>query len=294
MTLGERIAGRLADQPTVSTDVGTVRRRVSSAVSGVLLDGVEIEMRTPQPVQVDDEVYVACLNGAWFVLGPTSPKALSGRVLSVMSGSAVVEYPDGSGVSASFMTPNGMTLANGDRVLLSWELGGVVAQRFGTPTPVTPPAPPEPPPAPPQTAVFRAAWSGSVTDAGFWLQGTDVFSRVRGGGRGLWGYRGIKETIPAGKTPTAARLFTPLTAQGGAVSLGWHTLQQRDGAGTTLQGAVGLGGLANGWQDVPVALINNLLGGGPAYGLGIEGASGAVVAGVGRDGMSGALEITWT
>lgn len=289
MSLGATIAAGDASQQ-VQFAAG-VFQRAASGMAVVLLDGVEIPMRTTQWPQPGEDVYVACLAGTWVVLGPASPKARTGRVTSVLTGAAVVEYPEGSGVTASLLTPSGMTPVVGDKVLIDWANGGVIVQRYSTQQETLPGAPPAPPAAQPQTAVFRAAWSGSVTNAGYWTAGSDVYAVVRGGGRGAWGYDSIKGAVPAGKTIQRARLFLPLTKLGSALTLGYHGNAAPSGP-VTLSGGVAHTPVA-GWQEIPASLAQQLIGGGPAQGLAIEGGSGTVVAGVGRDGMSGSLELTW-
>lgn len=291
MTAGAAIAAGDNGAPT-RLEVGRFQRQESG--SAVVLVGeppVELTMRATQWPQPGDEVHVACIAGTWVVLGPVKPKARTGRVTSVLTGSAIVEYPEGSGVTASMLTPTGMTLATGDKVLIDWSNGGIIVQRYSTQQEKPSTTPPPPPTGAPTTAVFRAAWSGSVTNAGYWT-GTDVYSVVRGGGRGCWGYSSIKPAVSAGKTLLAARIFLPLTREGSLVTIGWHTLEQPTGT-ATLSGGVPNFDPSNGWQDLDPALAAQLLGGGPAQGLCIEGGSGTVVAGQGRDGMSGALELTW-
>lgn len=292
MSLGAAIAAG-DDAPATRLEVGVFQRQASG--SAVVLLGsppVEISMRATQWPQPGDEVHVACIAGSWVVLGPVKPKARTGRVTSVLTGAAIVEYPEGSGVTASMLTPTGMALATGDKVLVDWANGGIIVQRYSAQQEAAQPTPPPPPAGAPTTAVFRAAWSGSVTNAGFWTGGSDVYSVVRGGGRGCWGYSAIKPAVPAGKTVQRARLFLPLSREGSTVTLGWHSLAQPSGAASLSGGVAGFDP-SNGWQDIDVALAQQLIGGGPAQGLCIEGGSGTVVVGQGRDGMSGAVELTW-
>lgn len=298
MELGEVIATMKDETPTVRAFIGRYTGNSGERVVAVTDDGQEIDAAKigdwPQP---GDQVHIVNIAGTWFCLGSTKPKQHWGRVTSVLTGRAVVEYPKGSGVTATLLTPRGVDPVVGNDVLIDWSNGGVITAIYGE-EPEKPEPPkvvvPDEPVKKTTKQVFRATWTGTANPSNWWFS-NDLWTKHGSGqnNRGCWGYGSrIKNAIKSGRTIKKARLYVPVrSGNGNGTTLSYHTLTGPSGSPSP-GGSTSIA-LRQGWNTIPNALAQALISGGPGRGLMVAGGAGSSYYGIATNGMSGALELTW-
>lgn len=231
--------------------------------------------------------------GEWVMLGPSVPRSPTGKVIATGTPQCTVEYPPGSGVTKQMpYNPNYTPVVN-DLVLLNWESFGAVVCALtalpGSTVPVEngPVGPIEYHPEP-----FTAIDSGSQRAGDWWTPTVRAGDPTSGG----WFYGSkIKDTIPDAAVINRARIYLPLIYDpyGYDAFLGTHPNATKPGSGAlAISGSYRLPARSD-WVDIPTSYIDTLKandgGLGFVFGLGYE-----TWQSVAADGLSGALDITYT
>lgn len=253
--------------------------------NGDKLGRVPAKVTTPYRPEINEQVFVAAIDGKYFLLGPSVPKPAQGTVTAVQSNTATVSTDQGT-VTASVGV--GMTLSAGQVVKLFWSDGAhVLAALTAAPTPVVPPPPPD---AGSSTHidVFTAVDAGTYQN-GRWWQDQPWASQST---IGAWFYGSkIRDTIQGGSVsriqiylPVVQRQFDPPNigthAYGGKVS------------NPSVQNAAAVGVGGTGWYDLPVSFGQYLVGN--VGGIGLNHGGYNKFASLAADAQSGALRITST
>lgn len=224
------------------------------------------------------------------LLGPTVPRAATGRVVGTGSPTCTVEYPDGSGVTKQMPYPAGYTPVLNDKVAINWETGGSIETVLtAIPTVTTPGTAAPTGPVQFHPAPFLAIDGGSYR-AGSWWTSQVIASNSNSG---CWFYGStIKDTIPDTATIVSARIYLPLLSIQGSESpqLGRHGLTVKAGA-PTIAAAAALEP-RSGWVTIPTTLIDFLKANDGGLGF-LAGFSYTTWYGPASDGLSGALDITY-
>lgn len=295
-------AAVLAQLAKKSTVVPRVGRYVGTQDGQALVDMGDqrfpAAFLTGMVPQINEPVHVWSIDGAMFLVGPTTPKPGIGVIQSISGSQAVVQTDFGN--FSMPVAPSSGTPTSGDTVGISWS-----SQPWCTLLVDVPDAP-EPPPAPGggggvQSAEFRAIDAGS-TDRGSarWWTGRPMASSST---YGAWFYGGqIKDTIPASATLAydhgqpqlqifvswAVRRYGPprwvlhnQAFKGALPSVSSYTEWD------PTRGA--------GWFTPPNAQdwFDGLKAGGSWWGVGFNQGGWEEAKNLAEDGMSGALRIKW-
>lgn len=288
LTADDQIVQALADVPRGESLVGVF---VSQAGSIATVDqaGRRLLVRsvTQSPVRAGDSVRLSLTNNELVMLGPTSTRSVTGRVLAA-GNPASVEYPNGSGVTAVLPVMNGLTLAVNDIVYLDWGSGGLVVGRISIPiVPPTPPADPGAGGSETRTERFDAIDSGSYQ--GYWRT-NDVWSSASNYGAWFYGSK-IRDTIPDNARIDSASINLLLDKELGAFPFGRHGFDEKPSGPLEIVATSTLP-KRNGEVAIPTSLIDHLKANPGGVGFGIGGYN--IWRGTQRDGSSGRLTVTFT
>lgn len=291
MTLGadDLIQQAIADLPRSESLVGVFVAQVGNiATVDQANRRLQVKSVTQTPVRPGDAVRLEWASGELVMLGPTVPRAVTGRVAAA-GNPATVEYPAGSGVTAVLPVMNGVTLTVGDTVFLDWGSAGLVVGRIASP--IVPPKPNLPPPPPSggqRTEQFYADDSGSYQDGYGWRM-NDVSSSSRN--QGAWWYGSkIRDTIADDAPIISATINLPLIRELGAAPFGRHATESKPSGPVTIFAASTLPG-KSGEVAIPLSLIDHLKANPGGVGFDLGGYN--VWRGTQSDGSSGRLTITY-
>jgi len=241
--------------------------------------------------ETGEQVLVWFVDGAPYVMGPSTPRPHSGTVATVASGLVTVNTPVGVTDPLPYV---GSAPAVGAAVRIIWGNGGGIVF---TATPATGiPTPPPPPPVTTKrhTDTFNAIGAGTWNTGGgdsatsyfnseVWASNTTI---------GFWFYgTKVPDTIPAGAKIERVQLYIAARQIFGGAPV--FTTHNRAGApGISLSGGSAIGVSNYQWIDLPVSFGNALRRGGGAYGIGTRHGGYNIFKSLAADGQSGALRIT--
>jgi len=235
--------------------------------------------------EVNESVWVAVVDGVAYMLGPTTPKPAEGTIVSTDSGIATVDTDLGE-VEATYLS--GATFTPGDAVKLFWSNGCHVLGVLSTSTTAG-----EVPPAPGGsgarvTTTFTAIDSGSYQD-GYGWRINDVWSSASNSGAWFYGTK-IRDTIPDSAAIVSAEIYLPLLKDLGSFPFGRHGSASKPGGPVTITATSTLPG-KSGWVPIPTSLIDDLKVNVGGLGFALGGYN--IWAGTQRDGLSGAVRVTY-
>ena len=242
---------------------------------------------------VGDMVWLLTVGEHRLMLGAPSGSPW-GRVSSVGTGTAIVEYPLESGELATFATPRGLTPVVGDLVQLEHSRALILAAWETATEPTPTPTPVQPGTSETRAAEVNVAWDGSATPAGYWITGPRLYTRNVSGGPNYatvgYGDRVTRLGIDPASIVDAA-IYLNLDALGSAHTGGTHTLGGRSGVPSP----------ANtfpvqpksGWLTIPLAAARALADG-SASGLTFYGGTGTVLFGVQANPGNGRLRLRYS
>jgi hypothetical protein len=286
----DRTSEALARIPTLET-LTAIFVSQTGALAKVNQGNRTIDVRSVSryPLIPGESVRLEYRDSALVVTGPTLPRAATGKVVGTGSPQCTVEYPDGSGVTKQMPYPSTYTPTLNDIVSINWETSGSIEAKLTALPAVTVPGTKAPEgvveyhPSP-----FPAIDAGSYRLGSWWTQ--DVIASDNNSG--CWFYN-IKDTIPDSATITSARIYLPLRSAPGSESpqLGRHSLTSKSGA-PSVTAAAALEP-RSGWVSIPTSLIDYLKANDGGLGF-VAGYSYTIWNGVNIDGLSGALDITYT
>jgi hypothetical protein len=290
MTLASRITEQLAAIPTVGMKMGTLVARSGSQVLVNLGEStVSLPVSAQQLPPSGHPVVVQTLDGRVAVTGPA--RSLPGRGVITGLGSPRVSVLAWD-VTYTLPVAGSYTPALGDEVTITWDLdGGIVTSSISAPANVVPP--PVVQPAGPQQfhpAPFTASDTGSF-QSGRWTK-DDVWASDSL--TGFWFYGSvIADTIPDEASITAAAIYlSPTQSSGSRPNLQLHSSATRPGGQPAFVGAQHQPAGTSGWQPIPLSFIDYLKSN--AGGIGVNHGGYHRFRSKGQDGLSGALDITWT
>lgn len=247
---------------------------------------VSAQVMTAYRPEVGERVFLLAVSGAFFLVGPATPKPAVGTVTAV-NASAVTLDTDVGTVQATYDA--GTTLSTSQVVKLLWSDGAHVVGIL-----TAPPSPPEPPPAPVPTVrkhvdVFQAVDAGTFS-GGRWWQPQPWASDTT---LGAWFYGSkIRDTLQ-GATVSKIELWSTLTQRyGAAPNFGVHPHSSKPATGPAISDAVPLSPPNGGWLTLPLSLgqyLSNTVGG-----IGLAHGGYNIFRSLADDPMSGALRITST
>lgn len=229
-----------------------------------------------------------------FLLGLARTRSALGAITANPGGGLVtVEYPAGSGVTADMRYPKYYTPVIGDTVVIDWTTGGtVIAVLAASGAAAAPSAGPAPAPAPATyRQTFTALDSGTQNNGGGSWWTNEVYAGDTTLGGWFYGTK-IRDTIPDNAAIVSERVYLPIRQQiGAAPNLALHNFGSKPGL-ITYFAQTALTGARSGWITLPagwgIYLAQN------TSGLGMNHGGYNIYHGTQRDGMSGAVEITWT
>lgn len=262
------------DGPVATVDVADVRVQVKSVTTVPVLpsDPVRLERRGSQLV----------------MLGPTVPRAATGRV-TVAGSPATVEYPNGSGVTATLTVAKGVTTAVNDIVLLDWSSGGMIVAVITSPAVVTPPPPSSGPSTRRYTQDFTARDSGAY-QSGYGWRTNEVWSSASNIGAWFYGSK-IADTIPDDASIVSAKIYLPAPIRLlGARPFGRHTAASQPSGPVAITNTSTLAG-TSGWVPIPTSHLDALKTAPGGLGFGLGGYN--VWPGTQDDGASGTLRVVY-
>jgi len=247
---------------------------------------VPTRVTTSYRPEVNEQVFVAAIDGKFFLLGPSVPKPAQGTVSAVGSNTVTVTT-DAGDVTATVGV--GMTLSAGQVVKLFWSDGAhVLAALTAAPTPVTPPPAPDPGVSR-HVDTFNAVDAGSYS-GGRWWQAQPWASDTTLGG---WFYGSkIRDTLKDATVQKIEMFASVASRYGNVPNIGYHPHAGKPGGGPSITGARGIDVADGRWITLPLSfgqfLATNVGGIGLAHGGFNKFRSLA------QDAQSGALRITST
>lgn len=262
------------------------------AVATVDVAGVRLEVKstTTVPVLPSDSVRLERRGSSLVMTGPTSPRAVTGRV-TVAGNPATVEYPDGSGVTATLPVATGLTVDVDAIVFLDWASGGLVVAVIEAPVQPEPPDPPPGEDAGPKvvTREFDAVDSGSF-QSGYGWRTNDVWSSASNIGAWFYGTQ-VKDTIPDGAKIRKAWIYLPRPIRLlGARPFGRHTAEKKPGGSLSITDTSTLG-KTSGLVEIPTSLVDFLKANDGGLGFALGGYN--IWPGTQKDGRSGQLRVEY-
>lgn len=236
--------------------------------------------------EINEPVWVAVVDGVAYMIGPTIPKPPEGEIVSTGSGLAEVSTDIGT-VQATYQS--GASLNPGDVVKLFWSGGCHVIGVLSTSTPADVPAPGPGVSGLRTTTTFTAIDSGSY-QAGFGWRINDVWSSANNYGAWFYGNK-IRDTIPDSASIVSAEIYLPSPDRlTGARPFGRHSYPSKPGGAPTISATSTLAGTA-GWVAIPTSLIDHLKANDGGLGFALGGWN--IWPGTQRDGLSGAVRVTY-
>lgn len=253
---------------------------------------------TPDWPAVGSQVWCLIVGEQRLMLAGPAPAASKwGRVISVGTGTVVVQTPpDSSDPPSTFTLPRGGTAVVGDLVQLTREHGGLVLAVFPTasgPEPEPMPAPEQPKRRIRRTAEVNAAWDGTATPQGYWLHRDQLYTRNTGGGPNYatFGYGSrVDDTVPPGARVVAAAVFLDVISTGSQHTAGTHTLTGP--AGVPAPARTFAVTPRDGWHDVGLDAAQAIADG-AATGLTFYGGAGTSYGALRRNPGNGRLRIEY-
>lgn len=240
-----------------------------------------------------ERVLCANLDGRWLCFGSETPRQQWGKVISVGAGNAVVEYPPGSGVRATMLTPAGETPAVGQFALLNWANGGVVVRLYGGVPAPRPTPEPTAPATNPVTRVFRASDAGSADGNGRWIA-NELFARTSPQGAAAWFYGTAVRDAVGSRTVTGGRIYIPIRTIGsGDILFGYHTLLTKQQGRVPDILAASVQKPAGGWHTLPIEVAQGLAGAGRGVSFRTNSGGAPSYKSLAQDPLSGQLELTF-
>lgn len=237
--------------------------------------------------EINESVFVAAVDGDYFMLGPSLPKPPQGTVTSVGTNVVTVSTDQGD-VTATVGV--GTTLSTGQVVKLFWSGGAhVLAALTAAPTP------PTPPPAPgsgtsKHVDEFTAVDAGSYSGGRWWQPQPWASDSTLG----AWFMgRKIRDTLQ-GAPVSRIQMFAAVAQQFGAnPNIGLHSHASKPGGSPTISGATPIAVRSGQWVDLPVS-FGQALSNGSALGVGLSHGGFNKFSSLAQDARSGALRITST
>lgn len=283
----EWIADALAKVPVVESIVGVFVSQ-DGPVATVDVAGRRLSVKAATQLQVlpNDPVRLERRGPDLVVTGPTVNRSTLGRV-TVSGNPATVEYPNGSGVTASLPVVAGVTVSVNNTVLIDWASGGTVTGVVVSP--VTPTVPETPTPDAGQTVTVQlfADQSGSYGSS-WWTDQVWASSSYVGG----WFYgTKIKDSIPDTAVILAASIYLPAVSTfGDPPNFGIHNQAVRPAGSLTVSSTVALSPRV-GEVPLPTSWFDTLKT--SDGGVGVNHGGRNVYRSVGADGNSGRLTVTY-
>lgn len=247
---------------------------------------VPAQVMTPYRPEVGERVFLIAVSGAFFMMGPATPKPPRGTVTSVSSSSVTLDTDMGS-VQATYDA--GTTLSVSQQVKLLWSDGAHVVGIL-----TAPPAPPTPPPAPvpakrQHVDVFQAVDAGSFQNGRWWQ--TQPWASDSTLGAWFYGSK-IRDTLQ-GAPVSKVEIWSTLAQQyGAAPNFGVHPHAAKPAAGPVISSATTLVPPNGGWLTLPTTFgqyLANSVGG-----IGLAHGGFNKFRSLSDDPQSGALRITST
>lgn len=240
---------------------------------------------TPYRPEINEPVWVAVIDGVAYMIGPTIPKPGDGVVDSTGIDTVTVTTDIGD-VTATHAS--GATFTPGDEVKLYWSDGCHIIAKKSTTT-----VPGEVPSAPGGGGIrivntFTAIDSGSY-QSGFGWRINDVWSSASNIGAWFYGTK-IRDTIPDTAVIVSADIYLPLLQDVGAAPFGRHAYATKPSGSLSFAATSTLPG-KSGWVPIPTTLIDELKVNTGGLGYDIGGYN--IWAGTQKDGLSGAVRVTY-
>lgn len=233
---------------------------------------------------LNENVWVALVDGVGYMFGPTVPKPDEGVVATASGGSATVATDVGT-VPARYAG----TVSSGDTVRLLWSGSGVWI--LGVTSAFVPPSVPDAPGGGTgrRTVEFTAQDSGSF-QSGYGWRTNEVWSSSSNMGGWFYGNQ-IMDTIPDSASIVSADIYLPTpTRLLGAMPFGRHSSPSKPGGALSFSGLTTLPA-TSGWVRIPNSLIDNLKAN--PGGLGFDYGGYNIWPGTQRDGQSGKVRVTF-
>lgn len=289
LSSSEQIQEALSAVPTQQSLVGTFVSQVGSVATVIQGNSVLQIKSASAGLVAGDSVRLERRNGELIMIGPSRPRATVG-LIQTTGVECLVEYPPGSGVSALLPRDASYTPAVNDIVALVWtERGGFITGKFSnTPAAAAPDLPP-PVPTGDFDITFTALDSGAY-QSGYGWRTNEVWSSASNLGAWFYGSK-IRDTIPDGAVIKSATIFLPLKQQLGAAPFGRHGSEGKPGGPVSFSALSALSG-NSGWVSIPTSLIDDLKVN--PGGLGYDYGGYNIWRGTQQDGLSGALNVTYT
>jgi hypothetical protein len=227
-------------------------------------------------------------DGQVTVTGSAVPLPDTGVILATGEYLATV---DANGIDYELPYQSAYLPIVGDQVEITWTRDTGVIQGKVTAFPVAT----APPVAAPVTggsfhpAPFTAVDSGSYGSR--WFTG-DVYASDSNTGAFFYGSK-VRDSIPDNAAITGARIYlNPRQSSGAAPILRAHTSATKPGGPVTFTGAGYALPARSGWVNIPTSMVDFLKANNG--GIGFEHGGYSIFRGVSSDGLSGALDISWT
>ena len=251
---------------------------------------------------VDDAVQVLIVAGSAVILG-VAARGTYGTVQADPAGGLVSVTCD-DGITYPLPYGVGLSLAVGDKVLVTWSNGGMVVQEVtgSVSTGASSPTPPAPKPKPPsgntgmvtKSRNFNPTTSASKRRGGGWSQGVVYFGQSYSSAGWFYG-SSIADSIPDDAQLVSIKLYLEITASSGVsyLTLGMHDQKVVPPGDIILSDAVNFTGIGNGfrgWVDLSGGVFFDRLVKGLMFGISTKGPGYRRMPGAPQ---TGTIAITW-
>lgn len=262
----------------------------SGAVAVVDQGGARLQVKSASPVAClpGDPVRLERRGADLVLVGPSAPRSVIGLVVTA-GDPATVEFPAGSGQTATLPVAVGVTVSVGDLVLINWESFGLVVCQVAAPSSPTPPDAPPAASGQRLTQTFTAVDCGSYQGGNWWTR--EVWASTNNTGAWFYGAK-IQDTIPDSAVIVSASMWLPARQNlYGAPQLGVHGSAGKP-AGNVSWGALTSFAGDSGQVSIPTSWIDSMKvsGGGVVV---KAGASYNIYRSLDADGNSGAITVTY-
>ncbi|WP_323985880.1 hypothetical protein [Microbacterium plantarum] len=286
------VAGKSRVTPYVGRYVGNDSIHALVDMGGERLTMPFVSALVPE---INEPVHVWSIDGAMFMVGPSTPKPGMG-VVKTTSGDFVTVGTDFGDFVMPYGPP-GEPPTSGDTVAINWSTSPSCIKLSTSPDPVEPPPAPGGGQAREQTVEIRASEAGSIakTGANGWWQARPWNSPSN---YGVWFYPRIADLIPADAEFVSLEIFLTWAVRRYDNTLRWgtHTSPSKGAGLPAVNGSAPWDpGRGAGWFTPPWAQdwFNAAKAGTFGVALNAQGVGREEAKSLAEDGQSGALRITY-
>lgn len=247
---------------------------------------VPAQTTTAYRPEVNESVFVAAIDGKFYLLGPATMKPAQGTVTAVSSNTVTVSTDLGD-VTATVGV--GVNLSAGQVVKLYWSDGAhVISALTAAPTPATPPPAPEASTSQ-HVDVFTAVDAGSFS-GGRWWQAQPWASDTT---LGAWFYGSKIVDSLRGATIQKVEMYASVASRfGSPPNIGTHPHATKPAGGPNVQAAATTAVADGQWITLPLSVGQYLAAN--VGGIGLNHGGFNKFRSIAADAQSGALRITST